>query len=86
MKHTEWKQYMHETAERCRRQIVVELRARAHIRPRAVGMRPELGADYSSGVEAFVKSDIYATAMEVAGRSLDWFENTTRNGCAEDQS
>lgn len=29
MKHTEWKQYMHETAERCRRQLVALEHARA---------------------------------------------------------
>lgn len=38
MKHTEWKQYMHDTAERCRRQLKVAERARG--RPRVTSFEP----------------------------------------------
>lgn len=88
MKHTEWKQYMHETAERCRRQIAVELRARAHIgrSPTLTLYGPPCNLQNLPRVAvapAMVAGDAYA-ALPGHQRPLDWFEAAVRRGCTDE--
>lgn len=74
MKHTEWKQYMHETAERCRRQIAVELRARA---------RPYAGQTVTATFDMQISADGHLSYVPGHERPLDWFEAAVRRGCTD---